>query len=93
MNIRFETLQQAQDDLGAAFAAIRATIENLETELEAKLSQWTGPAQTSYWQVKQQWKTATDDMAAVLNQAHVHIGTAAEMYQAVENQNASIWHN
>ena len=27
MNIRFETLQQAQDDLGAAFAAIQATME------------------------------------------------------------------
>jgi WXG100 family type VII secretion target len=93
MNIRFETLQQAQDDLGAAYAAIQATVENLETQLNTNLSQWTGSAQDSYRQVKLQWNAALDHMASVLQKAQVHIGNAAEMYQAVENQNTSIWHS
>jgi WXG100 family type VII secretion target len=93
MNIRFETLQLAQEDLGAAFAAISQTIQNLENLLETMLGQWTGAAQDSYWAAKKQWRTATDDMNKVLQQAGMHVGTAAEMYQAVENQNVSIWHN
>ncbi len=93
MNIRFETLQQAQDDLAAAFAAIQATIENLESDLQSNLSQWTGTAQTQYAGVKLQWDNAVAHMASVLQQAHVHLVNAAEAYQTVENQNASIWHN
>lgn len=93
MNIRFETLQQAQDDLAAAFAAIQSTIDNLETELQSNLSQWTGSAQEAYLPVKQQWDAAIAHMAAVLQKAQVHMGNAAETYQTVENQNVSIWHS
>jgi WXG100 family type VII secretion target len=93
MNIRFETLQQAQEDLGMAFAAINQTITNLEGELEAELAGWTGAAQDSYWAVKKKWTAALDDMNKVLQRAGEHAGSAAEMYQAVENQNVSIWHN
>ena len=93
MNIRFETLQQAQDDLAASFAAIQATIDNLESDLQSNLSQWSGSAQTSYAGVKLQWDNAVAHMASVLQQAQVHMGNAAETYQAVENQNVSIWHS
>lgn len=93
MNIRFETLQQAQDDLAAAYAAIQATVDNLETELQSNLSQWTGSAQQSYAAVKLQWDNALAHMAAVLQKANVHMMNAAEAYQTVENQNTSIWHS
>lgn len=92
MNIKFETLQQAQDDLGMAFASIQATIENLESDLQSNLSQWSGSAQGAYTGVKLQWDNAVAHMASVLQKAHVHLGNAAEMYQMVENQNISIWH-
>lgn len=93
LNIRFETLQQAQDDLGMGFAAIQATIDELETKLQGNLSQWSGPAQSAYIPVKQQWDNAVAHMASVLQKAHVHMANAAEMYQTVENQNVSIWHS
>lgn len=92
MNVRFETLVQAQDDLGMAYSAVQSTISELETTLQAGLSQWSGPAQQAYLPVKQQWDNAVAHMASVLSKAHVHMANAAEMYQAVENQNISIWH-
>jgi ESAT-6 family protein len=91
MNINFETLQQAQDDLGAAYAAIQATIDELNAQLRTNLSQWSGSAQDSYARVRLQWQQALDHMNGVLRQAHVHLANAAEMYQAVESQNVSIW--
>ena len=98
MNIRFETLQQAQDDLAAAYAAIQATLDNLQSDLESPgspsyLGEWTGSAKDAYVGAKLQWDNAVADMKAVLQKAHVHIMNAAEAYQAVETQNASIWHN
>jgi WXG100 family type VII secretion target len=93
MNIRFETLQQAQDDLGMAYAAVQSTIENLETSLQANLAQWSGTARDAYIPVKAQWDAAVEHMASVLNKAQVHMANAGEMYQTVENQNASIWHS
>ena len=93
MNIRFETLQQAQDDLGMAYAAVQSTVSELESKLQANLAQWSGTAQQAYIPVKAQWDAAVEHMASVLNMAHVHIGNAADMYTTVEAQNASIWHS
>jgi early secretory antigenic target protein ESAT-6 len=92
MNIRFETLDQAQNDLAMAFASIQATVQDLESQLESSLSQWTGSAQDAYRAARLQWDNALADMAGVLQRAHVHLANAAEMYQTVENQNLSIWH-
>jgi hypothetical protein len=32
-------------------------------------------------------------MNGVLQRAHVHVGNAQQMYQEVERQNVSIWHD
>lgn len=91
MNIQYETLQQAQTDLGAAYAAAKNAIDELKTRLEQGLESWTGDAQKVYLQVKDDWDRAFAHMASVLQQAHVHMGNAHDMYQQVERQNVSIW--
>jgi WXG100 family type VII secretion target len=92
MAIRFETLQQAQDDLGMAYAAVQRSITDLEHELQKNLAHWSGSARDAYGPIKKQWDDAVAHMASVLSKAHVHMANAAEMYQAVEQQNTSIWH-
>lgn len=91
MNIKYETLADAQNDLAAAYAAAQATIDELKNKLAGGLAEWTGAAREAYDQVQRDWNTAFAHMAAVLQQAHVHLGNANEMYQAVERQNATIW--
>jgi len=92
MNIRFETLQQAQEDIGMAYAAIKATIDDLETQLNSSLAEWSGTAQSAYVAVQTQWQQALDHMNGALQQAGVHLASAHDMYLAVERQNVSIWH-
>lgn len=92
MAIKYETLQQAQDDLAMAYQAVKATVDELESKLQANLAQWSGAAQSAYLPVKAQWDAAIAHMAAVLNRAQVHLGNANDMYQTVERQNVSIWH-
>jgi WXG100 family type VII secretion target len=91
MQIQYETLQQAQTDLGAAYAAAKNAIDELKSRLDQSLAQWTGDAQTAYTQVKSDWDKSFAHMASVLAKAQVHMGNAHEMYQQVERQNSSIW--
>lgn len=96
MNVNFETLQQAEDDIVAQVAAIRSALDSLEHDLEsssspASLSQWTGPARDAYAVVKSQWDQAVANMADVLQKAGVHIGTAHDTYRGTENKNVGIW--
>jgi|SRR5215469_15820651 len=91
LNIKYETLADAQNDLAAAYAAAQATIDELKTKLVGGLAQWSGDAREAYDQVQRDWNTAFGHMAMVLQKAQVHLGNANEMYQAVERQNTSIW--
>jgi ESAT-6 family protein len=91
MKIQYETLQQAQTDLSVAYTAVKQAIDDLKAKLDQNLVQWSGPAQTAYAQVKQDWDKAFLHMASVLDKAHVHMGNAHDMYQEVERQNVSIW--
>jgi WXG100 family type VII secretion target len=91
LNIRFETLGDAQGDLAAAYVGAQATIDDLKAKLAGSLSLWTGDARAAYDQVQREWDMAFAHMAAVLQRAHVHLGNASDMYQAVERQNTSIW--
>ncbi|MGH3273656.1 MAG: WXG100 family type VII secretion target [Streptosporangiaceae bacterium] len=91
MKIQFESLQQAQDDLGTAAAAVQNTIDELESKLQANLSQWSGAAQQAYIPVKQSWRDAIEDMQRVLTKAGGHLATAQQIYADAENHNMSIW--
>lgn len=91
MNIKFETLAQAEVDLGVAYRAAQDVITELETALKHKLGEWTGEAEAAYTQAQKDWAKAFQHMQHVLNQAHVHIATAHELYTQVERQNVTIW--
>jgi WXG100 family type VII secretion target len=93
LNISYETLADARGDLAAAYTGAQATIDDLKAKLAGSLSMWTGDARTAYDEVQRDWATAFAHMAAVLQKAQVHLGSASDMYQAVERQNTSIWTN
>jgi WXG100 family type VII secretion target len=92
LNIRYETLGEAQSDLAAACAAAQATIEELKSKLAGGLSLWTGTARDAYDKAKYDWDTAFTHMNAVLNKANIHLGNVNDWYQHAERQNVSIWH-
>jgi WXG100 family type VII secretion target len=91
MAIRYETLQQAHDDLNTAYQAVYNTVHELELELHKSLHLWTGHARDAYGPVKAQWDSAVADMAAVLAKAYKHLAAIGDNYQAAERQNVSIW--
>lgn len=91
LNISYETLSGAENDLAAAYQSAQSAIDELKTKLAGSLDQWTGTAREAYDEVQGEWQQAFAHMAQVLQSAHVHLGNANETYQAIERQNTSIW--
>jgi uncharacterized protein YukE len=76
LQIQYETLQQAQTDLGVAYAAAKSPIDELRSKLDKALADWSGDAQTAHTEVKGDWDKAFDHMSGMLARAHVHVGSA-----------------
>lgn len=91
MAVQYETLQQAHDDLNTAYQAVYNTVQELNTELQKNLNQWSGHAKHAYLPIKAQWDGAVADMLDVLVGAYKHLSEIGDNYQAVERQNVSIW--
>lgn len=91
LNIKYETLSDAQNDLSAAYAAAQSTIDDLKAKLAGGLAEWTGTAREAYDQVQRDWHNAFAHMALVLQKAGGHLGNANEMYQQAERDNTTIW--
>jgi WXG100 family type VII secretion target len=89
--IRYETLDQAKNDLAVAYESVQRVITDLKKALDYNLGEWSDHAKDVYAEVQTQWLNATNDMQAVLQKANVHLGNTSEMYQAMERQNVSIW--
>jgi 6 kDa early secretory antigenic target len=93
MHIRFETLEQAQTDLAAAYVAAHKEIDDLKNKIDKLLMSRTGPAHEAYVAASDDWRRAFEHMQAVLERAKIHIGSAYEMFVEVERQNVSVWHS
>lgn len=91
LNIKYQTLADAQSELAAHYAAAQAEIEELKAKLGNNLELWTGDARQAYDQVQRDWNVAFAHMAEVLQKAHMHLASALETYQAAERQNTTMW--
>ena len=91
MAINYETLDQAHADLMRASNGIADNIAQLERDLQAGLSQWSGAARDAYQPIKAKWDSAVADMNSVLQAAYLHLEKTSEMYRQVEQRNVSIW--
>lgn len=91
LNIRWSTLDEAQQRLAQAYQTITSTIDDLESQLNQSLSEWTGSAQAAYAQVKAQWSAAVADMADILKRIEGHFGGMSDMYQSTERSATNYW--
>ncbi len=90
--IKYETLEQAATDLGAAFRAAKEAIEELRKAVKPDLDSWSSDARDYYDNVQQDWDNTFTRMLGVLEGATGHLQSAHELYTQVERQNVSIWH-
>jgi early secretory antigenic target protein ESAT-6 len=89
--VNFGGMDAGQQNFVQAYTALQSTLDDLERDLEAKLSEWDGVARQEYTRAKAQWRSAANDMALVLQNLGGAIGTGSENYGGAEKSGAQIW--
>lgn len=79
------------DNMGQINTGIKTMLTDLESNVERSLSEWTGDAQTQYWDAKRQWNQAADKMPECLQRARQAFGEIAQGYNGAERQGAEMW--
>jgi early secretory antigenic target protein ESAT-6 len=87
----FSAMEQGQADFARTYSSLQSEIEQLESQLNANLSEWVGPAQQAYHEAQAQWNAAMANMQSVIQQLGVVIGHANDNYTTAESQNQARW--
>src|SRR4051794_36788965 len=87
----FGMLQSGAENYAIVASTLQKELDELESSLNAKLSQWDGNARHQYTVCKQQWDNAAKDMQNVIQKLGLAIGNAHENYSAAEKYGVNIW--
>jgi len=91
IKVTFGALEAARADVAGTASRIVDQLGELNRFLAPMVATWEGQAAAEY-QVKQhQWDRAASDLAAVLAQIGVALGSANDSYRQVEQANAARW--
>jgi WXG100 family type VII secretion target len=84
-------MEQGQADFQRTYASLADVIDQLESQLAANLSEWTGAAQQAFYEAHLTWNAAMANMQSALGQIGSSIGVASENYQSAEQTIVSRW--
>jgi WXG100 family type VII secretion target len=87
----FGTLETGSSEFASTYAQVVQTVDTLDSQLRTSLSEWSGSAQTAYYECKAKWDAAIADMATVIQSLGNVIDTANVNFQGAENANRSMW--
>jgi early secretory antigenic target protein ESAT-6 len=87
----FDALRTGADNFAIAQGTLRRELDELEKDLQKHLSQWEGDAPKVYWDCKKKWDAAAADMAGIVQQLGLAVGTAHDNYMAAEKFGVSVW--
>jgi len=91
IRVNFGALEAGRAGIMATHAALVASLDDLEANLQPMLQSWEGEAREAYFQCKQQWDSAAAQMSATLSQIGTAVGTANENYGAAEKAATNTW--
>jgi 6 kDa early secretory antigenic target len=91
IKVTFGALEAARTDVSSTATRITTQLDDLKRFLAPLVATWEGQAATEYQARQRQWDTAAADLAAVLAQIGVALGTANDSYRQVEQANAARW--
>jgi early secretory antigenic target protein ESAT-6 len=91
IKVTFGALEAARADVGGTATRISGQLEELKRFLAPMAATWEGQAAAECQVTQRKWDTAAADLAAVLAQIGLALGTANESYRQVEQANAARW--
>ncbi|HEX5598480.1 MAG TPA: WXG100 family type VII secretion target [Micromonosporaceae bacterium] len=90
--VSFPALQQASADIQRALSTLDAQLGQLERDAAPLVATWDGEARQAYEQRQARWRSASQDLQAMLRDIKVALDDSAADYLNTEKKNASLFH-
>jgi 6 kDa early secretory antigenic target len=89
--VSFPALQQASADIQKALSTLDSQLGQLERDAAPLVSSWDGDAKQAYEQRQSRWRSASQDLQAMLRDIKAAVDESAADYQSTERKNTNLF--
>ena len=89
--VSFPALQQASADIQKALSTLDSQLGQLERDAAPLVSSWDGDAKQAYEQRQARWRSASQDLQAMLRDIKSAVDESAADYQSTERKNTNLF--
>jgi WXG100 family type VII secretion target len=86
-----QSMQYVLGEMTSITTKIQTTLESLDNGAKQNLAEWTGTAQSAYFDAKAKWDTAAQQMHQQAEAARRALGNIDENYGAGERAGVNLW--
>ncbi|MGP4014997.1 WXG100 family type VII secretion target [Saccharopolyspora sp. 5N708] len=87
----FNQANVAFEEMNAVNGRVRTALTEMERQVEATLSEWTGDAQNAYWIHKAEWNAAANQMPVHLDAGRQTLMSISDNYGTTEQRARQNW--
>ncbi|GAB7048922.1 WXG100 family type VII secretion target [Catenuloplanes indicus] len=91
MIVDLAALRRTGADIATTAAALRSTLDELDTRSRLAEEAWSGEARHAFTERRENWRRAADDLTALLRETGRAVDDAAADYQAAETGNRALF--
>jgi WXG100 family type VII secretion target len=89
--VQFGALQQASGSIQAALNTLESQLSQLESDAAPLVASWQGDAKISFEIRQQKWRTAAQDLSAILREIKGAVDESCASYQSTESRNRALF--
>ncbi|WP_434742550.1 WXG100 family type VII secretion target [Micromonospora sp. SH-82] len=89
--VNFAALQQAGADIQRALNTLESQLGQLERDAAPLVATWAGDAQQAYQVRQSRWRTASQDLQAMLRDIKIAVDDSAADYLNTEKRNVNLF--
>lgn len=91
VRVEFARMSEAEQAFRTSLGALLDELADLDQQLQAHLSDWTGDAQKAYQVAYDEWHATANDMADALSVLHQVIVRAHRNFRSAHSANLTMW--
>jgi WXG100 family type VII secretion target len=89
--VQFGALQQAAANIQSALSTLESQLSQLEQDAAPLVATWEGDAKLAYEQRQAAWRSAANDLSAILRDIKVAVDDSAADYLSTEKRNTGLF--
>lgn len=89
--VSFPALQQASADIQKALNTLESQLGQLERDAAPLVATWDGEAKQAYEQRQAKWRSASQDLQAMLREIKIAVDESAADYLNTEKKNTNLF--